>query len=107
MFIENANLQSPRRHHEVLLRSRAYRGELPTVAGFLLYPDTPSKMQTTAQEAFCLKPIPQNRGKGDEHLPSHSRTTLASTLHSGSSLAQSKERLSVVGPSEIQAVLVG
>ncbi|KAK2828634.1 hypothetical protein Q5P01_019668 [Channa striata] len=65
MFIENASLQPPRRHHELFLRSRPYRGELPTVAGLLLYPDTPAKMQTTTQEAFCFKPIPQDRVKVD------------------------------------------
>ncbi|KAG7217270.1 hypothetical protein INR49_027814 [Caranx melampygus] len=59
MFIENANRQHPRRHHELFLRCRPYRGELPTVAGFLLYPDTPSKMETTSQEAFCFRPFPQ------------------------------------------------
>lgn len=38
MFFEHANLQHPRRHHEPFLRSRPYRGELPTEAGkaFLL-----------------------------------------------------------------------
>ncbi|XP_067350358.1 uncharacterized protein si:dkeyp-69c1.9 isoform X2 [Channa argus] len=128
MFIENANLQSPRRHHEVLLRSRAYRGELPTVAGkclllcpapfeapigvncsvfirfsslnsgFLLYPDTPSKMQTTAQEAFCLKPIPQNRGKDhtahntqqESHHPSRFPTSSRQT-GTGNSTSRDKE----------------
>ncbi|KAG7237045.1 hypothetical protein INR49_032868, partial [Caranx melampygus] len=65
MFIENANRQHPRRHHELFLRCRPYRGELPTVAGFLLYPDTPSKMETTSQEAFCFRPFPQqDRAKG-------------------------------------------
>ncbi|XP_069002507.1 uncharacterized protein [Embiotoca jacksoni] len=65
MFFENTNLQQPRRHHEFFLRSRPYRGEPPTVAGFLLYPDTPAKMETTSRQAFCFRPAPQqNRGKG-------------------------------------------
>ncbi|TKS82987.1 hypothetical protein D9C73_017096 [Collichthys lucidus] len=33
MFIKNANLRQPRRHHELLLPSRPYRGEPPTEAG--------------------------------------------------------------------------
>ncbi|XP_026226229.1 uncharacterized protein si:dkeyp-69c1.9 [Anabas testudineus] len=66
MFVENANVQHPRPHHDLLLRSRPYRGEPPTVAGFLLYPDTPAKMETTSREAFSFRPIPQQeRGKGD------------------------------------------
>ncbi|XP_040907984.1 uncharacterized protein si:dkeyp-69c1.9 [Toxotes jaculatrix] len=66
MFIEDANPQHPRRRHEFFLRCRPYRGELPTVAGFLLYPDTPAKMETTSREAFCFRPIPQqDRVKGD------------------------------------------
>ncbi|KAM4545331.1 uncharacterized protein PAE49_017947 [Odontesthes bonariensis] len=65
MFFENAHLQQPRRHHDFFLRSRPYRGEPPTVAGFLLYPDTPARMETTSQEAFCFRPSPQgDRGKG-------------------------------------------
>ncbi|XP_030602675.1 uncharacterized protein LOC115792328 [Archocentrus centrarchus] len=65
MFFESANLQRPRHHHEFFLRSRPYRGEPPTVAGFLLYPDTPAKMETTSREAFCFRPIPhQDTGKG-------------------------------------------
>ncbi|XP_035767640.1 uncharacterized protein si:dkeyp-69c1.9 isoform X1 [Neolamprologus brichardi] len=67
MFFENASLQQPRRHHEFFLRSRPYRGEPPTVAGFLLYPDTPAKMETTSREAFCFRPIPdQDPGKGQQ-----------------------------------------
>ncbi|XP_026183658.1 uncharacterized protein LOC113142713 isoform X2 [Mastacembelus armatus] len=62
MFIENANVQHPRRHHEFFLRSRPYRGEPPTVAGLLLYPDTPDKMETTSREAFCFRPISQQGG---------------------------------------------
>ncbi|CAB1433083.1 unnamed protein product, partial [Pleuronectes platessa] len=32
---------------------------------FLLYPDTPAKMETTSQEAFCSRPVPRpDRGKG-------------------------------------------
>ncbi|XP_076607251.1 uncharacterized protein LOC143333166 [Chaetodon auriga] len=66
MFIKNANLRHPRRHHELFLPSRPYRGEPPTVAGFLLYPDTPAKMETTSREAFCFRPVPQpDRGTGD------------------------------------------
>ncbi|CAN9501325.1 unnamed protein product [Ophioblennius macclurei] len=65
MFFENANVQHPRQHHQLFLRSRPYRGELPAVAGLLLYPDTPSKMETTSREAFCFRPIPQqNRVQG-------------------------------------------
>ncbi|XP_018547977.1 uncharacterized protein si:dkeyp-69c1.9 [Lates calcarifer] len=68
MFIENANPQHPPRRHEFFLRSRPYRGELPTVAGYLLYPDTPAKMETTSREAFCFRPIPQqDRCKGDQN----------------------------------------
>ncbi|XP_071316512.1 uncharacterized protein [Trachinotus anak] len=83
MFIENAHQRHPRRH-ELFLRSRPYRGELPTVAGFLLYPDTPAKMETTSREAFCFRPVPQqDRGKGDhftlntqqESHPTSSRET--------------------------------
>ncbi|KAK5858487.1 hypothetical protein PBY51_002622 [Eleginops maclovinus] len=66
MFIKNANLQNPRRQHDFFLRSPPYRGEPPTVAGFLLYPDTPAKMETTSREAFCSRPISkQDGGKGD------------------------------------------
>ncbi|XP_047463846.1 uncharacterized protein si:dkeyp-69c1.9 isoform X1 [Mugil cephalus] len=55
----------PRHHHEFFLRSRPYRGEPPTVAGFLLYPDTPASMETTSQEAFCFRPVTQQlRDKG-------------------------------------------
>ncbi|XP_072231588.1 uncharacterized protein [Leuresthes tenuis] len=63
MFFENAHLQQPRRYHDFFLRSRPYRGEPPTVAGFLLYPDTPARMETTSQEAFSFRPAPQ-QGKG-------------------------------------------
>ncbi|XP_040007023.1 uncharacterized protein si:dkeyp-69c1.9 [Xiphias gladius] len=73
MFIDNANPRHPRRHHEFFLRRRPYRGELPTVAGFLLYPDTPAKMETTSREAFCFRPIPQQgRGKGDQNTQQES-----------------------------------
>ncbi|CAJ1063960.1 uncharacterized protein si:dkeyp-69c1.9 [Xyrichtys novacula] len=66
MFVKNFNLQHPRRHYELFLPSRPYRGEPPTVAGFLLYPDTPAKMETTSREAFCSRPaLQQERGKGD------------------------------------------
>ncbi|XP_040929693.1 uncharacterized protein si:dkeyp-69c1.9 [Betta splendens] len=68
MFVENANVQQPRPHHELLLRSRPYRGEPPTVAGFLLYPDTPAKMETTSREAFRFRAFAkQDRGKGDQN----------------------------------------
>ncbi|XP_035812348.2 uncharacterized protein si:dkeyp-69c1.9 [Amphiprion ocellaris] len=73
MFFENANLQHPRRHHEFFLRTRPYRGEPPTAAGFLLYPDTPAKMETTSREAFCFRPIPQHdTGKGG-HIAQNSQ----------------------------------
>ncbi|CAB1431690.1 unnamed protein product, partial [Pleuronectes platessa] len=63
MFIQNANPQQPRRH-DFLLRGRTYRGELPSVAGFLLYPDTPAKMETTSQEGVLLQARPRpDRGK--------------------------------------------
>ncbi|XP_041864596.1 uncharacterized protein si:dkeyp-69c1.9 isoform X2 [Melanotaenia boesemani] len=76
MFFENAHLQQPRCYHEFFLRSRPYRGEPPTVAGFLLYPDTPVKMETTSREAFSFRSAPQrNRGKGD-------RTTLSTQQES-------------------------
>ncbi|XP_034745340.1 uncharacterized protein si:dkeyp-69c1.9 isoform X1 [Etheostoma cragini] len=73
MFIKNADLRNPRHHHELFLRSRPFRGELPTVAGFLLYPDTPAKMETTSQDAFCFRPVSQHdRGKGD-HITLHTQ----------------------------------
>ncbi|XP_074467981.1 uncharacterized protein LOC141753327 isoform X2 [Sebastes fasciatus] len=73
MFIKNANLRNPRRHHEFFLRSRPYRGEPPAVAGFLLYPDTPAKMETTSREAFCFRPdSQQDRDKGD-HITSNTQ----------------------------------
>ncbi|KAJ4929609.1 hypothetical protein JOQ06_018632 [Pogonophryne albipinna] len=66
MFIQNANLQNARRQHDFFLRSPPYRGEPPTVAGFLLYPDTPAKMETTSREAFRSRAISQqDRGKGN------------------------------------------
>lgn len=38
---------------------------VPTFPGFLLYPDTPAKMETTSREAFCFRPVTQpGRGKG-------------------------------------------
>ncbi|XP_056295702.1 uncharacterized protein si:dkeyp-69c1.9 [Pseudoliparis swirei] len=74
MFIKNDNLQKPRRHLEFFLPSRPYRGEPPTVAGFLLYPDAPAKMETTSREAFCLKQLSQrDRGKGDLHVNPNTR----------------------------------
>ena len=33
MFIQNANLSQTRPHHMLFLRTRPYRGELPTAAG--------------------------------------------------------------------------
>nr|XP_043898532.1 uncharacterized protein si:dkeyp-69c1.9 [Solea senegalensis]XP_043898533.1 uncharacterized protein si:dkeyp-69c1.9 [Solea senegalensis]XP_043898534.1 uncharacterized protein si:dkeyp-69c1.9 [Solea senegalensis] len=61
MFTVN---HQPPRCHDLFLRGRPYRGEPPTVAGFLLYPDTPAKMETTSREAFCFKVVPQQvRGK--------------------------------------------
>ncbi|KAM3600860.1 uncharacterized protein V6R79_003880 [Siganus canaliculatus] len=70
MFIKNVNLHHPNRYHELFLPSRPYKGEPPTVAGILLYPDTPTKMETTSQEAFKFRPIPQeNRGKGGHVAP--------------------------------------
>ncbi|XP_061818859.1 uncharacterized protein [Nerophis lumbriciformis] len=59
MFLEN--LQRSGRRHDFFLRARPYRGELPTLAGFLLYPDTPAKMETTSREAFCSRTAPQRR----------------------------------------------
>ncbi|XP_061905243.1 uncharacterized protein si:dkeyp-69c1.9 isoform X1 [Entelurus aequoreus] len=58
MFMEN--LQG---RHDFFLRARPYRGELPTMAGFLLYPDTPAKMETTSREAFCSRTVPQRRDR--------------------------------------------
>lgn len=65
---ENATSCHPFHHREFLLqRFRSFKGEPPAVAGFLLYPDSPAKMKTTSQEAFCFKPIPQHdRGKGHQ-----------------------------------------
>ncbi|XP_068456266.1 uncharacterized protein si:dkeyp-69c1.9 [Clinocottus analis] len=68
MFIKNDNLQNPHRQHEFFLRSRPYRGEPPTVAGFLLYPDTPAKMETTSREAFCFRRVSQ-QDQGKDHIP--------------------------------------
>ncbi|XP_065818745.1 uncharacterized protein si:dkeyp-69c1.9 [Labrus bergylta] len=66
MFIKHFDLRHPRRYHDLFLPSRPYRGEPPAVAGYLLYPDTPAKMETTSQEDFCFRPAPQqDRGKGD------------------------------------------
>ncbi|XP_035522613.1 uncharacterized protein si:dkeyp-69c1.9 [Morone saxatilis] len=65
MFIKYTNLRYPSRHHELFLPSRPYKGEPPAVAGFLLYPDTPAKMETTSREAFCFRPVEQrDRDKG-------------------------------------------
>ncbi|XP_059207074.1 uncharacterized protein si:dkeyp-69c1.9 [Centropristis striata] len=85
MFIKNANLQNPRRHHEFFLHSRPYRGEPPSVAGFLLYPDTPAKMETTTQEAFCFRPAShQDRGKGDQKTQQEShRSSSTSSRQTG------------------------
>ncbi|TNN63476.1 hypothetical protein EYF80_026326 [Liparis tanakae] len=70
MFIKNDHLQNPRRHLDFFVPSRPYRGEPPTVAGFLLYPDAPAKMETTSREAFCFKQLSQrDRGKGDHVNP--------------------------------------
>ncbi|XP_044079287.1 uncharacterized protein si:dkeyp-69c1.9 [Siniperca chuatsi] len=68
MFIKNANLRHPSRHHELFMDCRPYRGEPPTVAGFLLYPDTPAKMETTSREAFCFRPVPQQDGGKGDHI---------------------------------------
>ncbi|XP_070839206.1 uncharacterized protein [Chaetodon trifascialis] len=68
MFIKNVNLRHPRRHHELFLPSRPYKGEPPTVAGFLLYPDTPAKMETTSREAFCFRPVPLPDGGTGDHV---------------------------------------
>nr|XP_020454050.1 uncharacterized protein LOC109959212 [Monopterus albus] len=98
MFTENANLQHPRHYHEFLLRSRPYRGEPPTVAGLLLYPDTPDKMATTSREAFCFRPIPQDRCKGDliknTQQESHWPYT-TSSRQSGSGNSRSRDKESV------------
>lgn len=37
-----------------------------TFAGFLIYPDTPVKMETTSRKAFCFRPVPQPTG-GEVH----------------------------------------
>ncbi|XP_044227082.1 uncharacterized protein si:dkeyp-69c1.9 [Thunnus albacares] len=67
MFIGNVNLRPPRRHHGFFQNAQPFRGEPPTVAGFLLYPDTPAKMETTSREAFCFRPVTQpHRGKGED-----------------------------------------
>ncbi|XP_037124804.1 uncharacterized protein si:dkeyp-69c1.9 isoform X1 [Syngnathus acus] len=60
VFIENLQHAKHRRHF--FLRARPYRGELPTMAGFLLYPDTPAKMETTSREAFCFRTVPPRDG---------------------------------------------
>ncbi|XP_061596852.1 uncharacterized protein si:dkeyp-69c1.9 [Cololabis saira] len=77
MFFENAHIRHPRRYHEAFLRSRPYRGELPTAAGLLLYPDTPTKMETTTQEAFCFRRPQQHRDKG----PCTTQRTRQESLH--------------------------
>ncbi|XP_034540389.1 uncharacterized protein si:dkeyp-69c1.9 [Notolabrus celidotus] len=76
MFIQNFNLRHPRRHHELFLPSRPYKGEPPSLAGFLLYPDTPAKMETTSHEAFCFRPTSQrDKGKGDRDAQNTQRET--------------------------------
>ncbi|XP_049598929.1 uncharacterized protein si:dkeyp-69c1.9 [Syngnathus scovelli] len=68
VFIEN--LQHAKHHRHFFLRARPYRGELPTMAGFLLYPDTPAKMETTSQEAFCFRTVPPRDGvKSQSSVP--------------------------------------
>ncbi|KAE8287520.1 hypothetical protein D5F01_LYC13565 [Larimichthys crocea] len=97
MFIKNANLRQPRRHHDLLLPSRPYRGEPPTEAGLLLYPDTPAKMETTSREAFCFKPIPQpGGGKGDHaalntQQESHRSRPISSRQTGGGNSCRDKE----------------
>ncbi|XP_068188263.1 uncharacterized protein si:dkeyp-69c1.9 isoform X2 [Antennarius striatus] len=83
MFIKHVNHGHPNRHHELFQPCRAYRGEPPTVAGFLLYPETPTKMETTSREAFCFRPVPQRHKDGgnrervvDEDEGSHAPTEL-------------------------------
>ncbi|CAG5873848.1 unnamed protein product [Menidia menidia] len=80
-FLENAHLQHPRRYHEFFLRSRPYRGEPPTVAGYLLYPDKPARMKTTSQEAFSFRPAPQNRDEGHDNPPGALQSTQQESLH--------------------------
>nr|XP_046266385.1 uncharacterized protein si:dkeyp-69c1.9 [Scatophagus argus] len=98
MFIKNASLQHPARYHELLLPSRPYRGEPPTVAGFLLYPDTPAKMETTSREAFCFRPVPQrNRGKGNHvaqntQQESHRSHLTSSRQTGGGNSSRDRER---------------
>ncbi|XP_034034293.1 uncharacterized protein si:dkeyp-69c1.9 [Thalassophryne amazonica] len=80
--VVSKNAHPQHRHHELFLRSRPYRGELPTVAGLLLYPDTPAKMETTAQEAFSFRPIPrQDAFTGEQKL--HSPQQLTSSRKTG------------------------
>ncbi|XP_074527572.1 uncharacterized protein LOC141791203 [Halichoeres trimaculatus] len=76
MFIKNFDLRHPRRHYELFQPSRPYRGEPPTLAGFLLYPDTPAKMETTSHDAFCFQPtIQHNQGKGDSDAQNTQRAS--------------------------------
>ncbi|XP_068188256.1 uncharacterized protein si:dkeyp-69c1.9 isoform X1 [Antennarius striatus] len=83
MFIKHVNHGHPNRHHELFQPCRAYRGEPPTVAGFLLYPETPTKMETTSREAFCFRPVPQRH---KEDLVAHS--SLESCCSTSTSLRQ-------------------
>ncbi|KAM7398007.1 hypothetical protein PAMA_006064 [Pampus argenteus] len=103
MVIRNVNLRHPRHLHGFFQHARPYKGEPPTVAGFLLYPDTPAKMETTSHEAFCFRPVTQpDRGKGkhvaqntqqESHLshPPSSRQTRGNSSRDGEQGEDNKE----------------
>ncbi|XP_051903339.1 uncharacterized protein si:dkeyp-69c1.9 [Hippocampus zosterae] len=80
IFIEN--LQRAKHRRDFFRRARPYRGELPTVAGFLLYPDTPAKMETTSREAFCFRTVlPRDSGKDCIFVP-NAQNSRQETRHS-------------------------
>ncbi|XP_061660223.1 uncharacterized protein si:dkeyp-69c1.9 [Syngnathoides biaculeatus] len=57
-------------------------GQLSSFSGFLLYPDTPVKMETTSREAFCFRKVsPRNSGKGPISIPG-AQTSWRETRHS-------------------------
>ncbi|XP_077597304.1 uncharacterized protein LOC144212960 [Stigmatopora nigra] len=90
IFIENR--QHSKHHLNFFLRNRPYRGEFPTVAGFLLYPDTPTKMETTSRDAFRFKAVmPRDSGKcpdsilGVQNLHQETHSSHPVCLRSGKS----------------------
>ncbi|KAJ3588672.1 hypothetical protein NHX12_009526 [Muraenolepis orangiensis] len=71
---------------------------LPSQERLLLYPDTPTKMETTSHVAFCYKPVPlPERGQRlhrDLKLNSkHPSSATASTSHTSQSRATNSAQL--------------